>query len=169
MSLDERMSQLAAKYRPLAVEILKEVIRIPADYVDRGPEEGGCFLYGRHFNPTVYVLGKQIAAFEGADAGYCTASGMSAVAGAVMQLCGTGDHVVSSDTVYGGTFALFNEFLKAIPPIIVDTQIIINQGSGFQRPRLCQYRRRPGKQKGHQDKEYNETNGSSRHNTPPCE
>jgi len=81
----------------------------------RGPDEpgGGCFLYGRHFNPTVYVLGKQIAALEGAEAGYCTASGMSAIASAVLQLCDHGDHLVSSHTVYGGTFALFKEFLPA--------------------------------------------------------
>lgn len=81
----------------------------------RGPEDsgGGCFLYGRHFNPTVYVLGRQIAAFEGAEAGYCTASGMGAIASVVTQLCNHGDHVVSSDTVYGGTFALFKDFLPA--------------------------------------------------------
>ena len=44
-----------------------------------GPDVGGCYLYGRHFNPTVYVLGRQIAAYEGAEAGYCTASGMAAI------------------------------------------------------------------------------------------
>ena len=76
-----------------------------------GPEQGGCFLYGRHFNPTVYVLGRELAALEGAEAGYCTASGMSAIAGAVMQLCNHGDHVVAGDTLYGGTFALFHDFL----------------------------------------------------------
>ncbi len=76
-----------------------------------GPEQGGCYLYGRHFNPTVYVLGRQIAALEGAESGYCTASGMSAIAGTVMQLCSSGDHIVSSSTVYGGTFALFKEYL----------------------------------------------------------
>lgn len=46
----------------------------------RGPDAGGCYLYGRHFNPTVYVLGRYLAAIEGTDAGYCTASGMSAIA-----------------------------------------------------------------------------------------
>ncbi len=80
-----------------------------------GPDEngGGCFLYGRHFNPTVYVLGKQIASLEGAEDGYCAASGMSAISGVVTQLCGQGDHIVSSDTIYGGTFALFKEYLPA--------------------------------------------------------
>ncbi|MFT7486104.1 MAG: methionine-gamma-lyase [Candidatus Paceibacteria bacterium] len=76
-----------------------------------GPDSGGCYLYGRHFNPTIYVLGRQIAALEGAEAGYCTASGMSAISSTVLQLCETGDHVVSSNTVYGGTFALFREYL----------------------------------------------------------
>lgn len=78
-----------------------------------GPDEGGCFLYGRHFNPTVYVLGRQIAALEGAEGGYCTASGMGAISSVLLQMCGPGDHVVASNTVYGGTFALLNEFLPA--------------------------------------------------------
>jgi methionine-gamma-lyase len=78
-----------------------------------GPDVGGCYLYGRHFNPTVYVLGRQIAAYEGAQAGYCTASGLSAIAATLMQLCDSGDHVVASRTVYGGTFALLHDYLPA--------------------------------------------------------
>ena len=41
-----------------------------------GPEEGGCYLYGRSFNPTVRYLGKQMAAIEGTEAGYGTSSGI---------------------------------------------------------------------------------------------
>ncbi|MGI9289205.1 MAG: aminotransferase class V-fold PLP-dependent enzyme [Pseudomonadales bacterium] len=78
-----------------------------------GPDQGGCYLYGRHFNPTVYNLGKQLAAMEGTEAAYCTASGMSAIAAAIIQLCSPGDHLIASDTIYGGTFALFKEFLPA--------------------------------------------------------
>jgi methionine-gamma-lyase len=78
-----------------------------------GPDVGGCYLYGRHFNPTVYVLGRQIAAYEGAEAGYCASSGMAAIAAVVMQICDTGDHVVASRTVYGGTFALLHDYLPA--------------------------------------------------------
>jgi len=78
-----------------------------------GPEVGGCYLYGRHFNPTVYALGRQIAALEGAEAGYCTASGLSAIAATIMQLCNTGDHIVAGRTIYGGTFALLNDYLPA--------------------------------------------------------
>jgi methionine-gamma-lyase len=79
----------------------------------RGPDNAGCYLYGRHFNPTVYELGAQLAALEGTEAGYCTASGMSAIAAVVLELCGRGDHIVSSNAVYGGTYALFNDFLPA--------------------------------------------------------
>ena len=79
----------------------------------RGPDRGGCFLYGRHFNPTVYVLGRQIAALEGAEAGYCAASGMAAISATIHQLCSAGDHIVSSATVYGGTFALFHDYMLA--------------------------------------------------------
>jgi len=77
----------------------------------RGPDSGGCYLYGRHFNPTVYVLGRQIAALEGAEAGYCSGSGMSAISGAILQLCDHGDHIVSSNTVYGGSFAFLRDYL----------------------------------------------------------
>jgi len=86
---------------------------MPEIFQGRLGPEGGCYLYGRHFNPTVYVLGRQVAALEGAEAGYCSASGMSAIAGAIMQLCGHGDHVVASDTLYGGTYALLHDFLPA--------------------------------------------------------
>jgi methionine-gamma-lyase len=76
----------------------------------RGPEQG-CYLYGRHFNPTVYVLSRMLAAMEGTEAAYSTSSGMGAIAATAMQLCGHGDHAVVSDTIYGGSFALFHNFL----------------------------------------------------------
>ena len=80
---------------------------------EHGPDKGGCYLYGRHFNPTVYSLSRQLAALEGTEAAYCTASGMAAISGVLMQLCNTGDHIVSANTVYGGTYALMHDFLPA--------------------------------------------------------
>ncbi len=71
----------------------------------------GCYLYGRHFNPTVYQLGHQLAAVEGTDAAYCTASGMAAISAALFELCESGDHIVASNTIYGGTYALLHDFL----------------------------------------------------------
>lgn len=78
-----------------------------------GPDTGGCYLYGRHFNPTVYVLGRYLAAMEGTEAGYATSSGISAIACTLMQLCGPGDEIVASNAIYGGTYALLNEYLPS--------------------------------------------------------
>jgi len=77
----------------------------------KGPDNAGCYLYGRHFNPTVYNLGRQLAALEGTEAAYCTASGMGAISSALMALCDAGEHIVSSHTVYGGTYALLHDML----------------------------------------------------------
>jgi methionine-gamma-lyase len=86
---------------------------LPSIFQGRRGPEAGCYLYGRHFNPTVYVLGRELAAIEGAEAGYCTSSGMAAISSTLLQLLRQGEHVVSSDTVYGGTFALLREFLPS--------------------------------------------------------
>ncbi|KAJ0048137.1 hypothetical protein Pint_14821 [Pistacia integerrima] len=69
------------------------------------------FIYSRHFNPTVLNLGRQMAALEGTEAAYCTASGMSAISSVLMQLCSSGGHVVASRALYGGTHALLTHFL----------------------------------------------------------
>ncbi|CAN1139070.1 Methionine gamma-lyase [Linum perenne] len=69
------------------------------------------FIYSRHFNPTVLNLSRQIAALEDTEAAYCTASGMSAIASVMMQLCSSGGHVVASSKLYGGTHALLSHFL----------------------------------------------------------
>ena len=79
----------------------------------RTPDRDGCFLYGRHFNPTVYTLGRELAALEATESGYCCASGIAAVAAAVLQLCDTGDHIVASRAIYGGSHALFAELFPA--------------------------------------------------------
>ncbi|MEE4312744.1 MAG: aminotransferase class I/II-fold pyridoxal phosphate-dependent enzyme [candidate division KSB1 bacterium] len=77
----------------------------------RGPEKGGCFLYSRHFNPTVDVLDRYLAAMEGTESALSTASGMAAISCTLLQICRCGDHIVSSDTVYGGTHAFLGEML----------------------------------------------------------
>ncbi|GAB2274221.1 hypothetical protein Dimus_008988 [Dionaea muscipula] len=69
------------------------------------------FIYSRHFNPTVLNLGRQMAALEGTEAAYCTASGMSAISSVLLQLVGGGGHVVASQSLYGGTHALLTHFL----------------------------------------------------------
>ncbi|MBS3819276.1 aminotransferase class I/II-fold pyridoxal phosphate-dependent enzyme [bacterium] len=75
----------------------------------RGPEKGGYYLYSRHFNPTLVALQNYLAALENTESALCTASGMSAISCSLLQICKQGDHIVSSNTVYGGTHALLGE------------------------------------------------------------
>jgi methionine-gamma-lyase len=77
----------------------------------RTPDREGCYLYSRHFNPTVDVLDRYLAAMEGTEFAIGTASGMAAISCAILQLCGTGDHIVASRTIYGGTHALLESYL----------------------------------------------------------
>jgi hypothetical protein len=69
------------------------------------------YIYSRHFNPTVLNLSRQMAAMEGTEAAYCTSSGMSAISAILMQLCSSGDHIIASSRLYGGTHALLAHFL----------------------------------------------------------
>ncbi|MCG6909489.1 MAG: aminotransferase class I/II-fold pyridoxal phosphate-dependent enzyme [Deltaproteobacteria bacterium] len=80
----------------------------------RTPEKGGCFLYSRHFNPTVDVLSRYLASMEGSKSAICTASGMAAISCTIMQLCRSGDHIVASDTIYGGSHALLADLLPQL-------------------------------------------------------
>ena len=84
---------------------------MPALFQGLKGHDAGCYLYGRHFNPTVYHLGLQLAAIEGTEAAYCTASGMGAISATVLALCNAGDHIVASNAIYGGTYALMHDFL----------------------------------------------------------
>lgn len=74
-------------------------------------EAEGCFLYSRHWNPSNKYLADALAAMEGTEAAWVTASGMSAISNAIMQICNAGDHIVSSMTTYGGTYALLANYL----------------------------------------------------------
>ncbi len=70
----------------------------------------GCYLYSRHSSPSNLYLGEALAAMEGTETANVTASGMGAITGALMQLCKAGDHIVSSRTIYGGTYAFLKNF-----------------------------------------------------------
>jgi methionine-gamma-lyase len=75
----------------------------------------GCYLYSRHSNPTVNIFGKKIAAMEGAEAALGVASGMAAIACSIEQVFlnegVSKGHLIASQTVYGGTYALFKNIL----------------------------------------------------------
>ena len=65
------------------------------------------YIYTRIMNPTTDVFEKRIAALEGGIAALATASGAAAVTYAVQNIVHSGDHIVSANTLYGGTYNLF--------------------------------------------------------------
>ena len=70
----------------------------------------GCYLYSRHSSPSNLYLDKAMAAMEGTESANVSASGMGAITPTLLQLCGQGDHIVSSRTIYGGTYAFLKNF-----------------------------------------------------------
>ncbi len=71
----------------------------------------GCYLYSRHWNPMNRYLSQAIAKMEGTESASVTGSGMAAITNTILQLCSSGDEIVSSRTIYGGTYAFFKNFL----------------------------------------------------------
>ncbi len=70
----------------------------------------GCYLYSRHTSPSNLYLGEALAAMEGTESANVAGSGMGAITPTLLQLCGAGDHIVSSRTIYGGTYAFLKNF-----------------------------------------------------------
>ncbi len=75
-------------------------------------ETEGCFLYSRHWNPSNKYLSQVLAAMEGTEAAWVTGSGMGAITTAILQLVNSGDHIITSVTTYGGTYAFLANYLK---------------------------------------------------------
>ena len=71
----------------------------------------GCFLYSRHWNPTNKYLAAALAAMEDTESAWITASGMAAITCSLLQLCSSGDHIITSVTSYGGTYAFLKNYL----------------------------------------------------------
>lgn len=71
----------------------------------------GCFLYSRHWNPSNKYLAEAMAAMENTESAWITASGMAAITCALLQLCNSGDHIITSVTTYGGTYAFMKNWL----------------------------------------------------------
>lgn len=81
----------------------------------------GCYLYSRHSSPSNLYLGEALAAMEGTETATVTASGMGAITPVLLQLCSAGDHVVSSRTIYGGTYAFLKNFT---PRLGIETSFV---------------------------------------------
>ena len=81
----------------------------------------GCYLYSRHSSPSNLYLGEALAAMEGTETSNVSASGMGAITSVIMQLCSAGDHVISSRTIYGGTYAFLKNFA---PKLNIQTSFV---------------------------------------------
>ena len=74
--------------------------------------EASGYFYTRLQNPTNDYVAAKIAALEGGTAAIMTSSGQAATFYSVFNLAGAGDHVISSSTIYGGSFNLFNVTMR---------------------------------------------------------
>ncbi len=81
----------------------------------------GCYLYSRHSSPMNLYLSEALAKMENTETANVTASGMGAITSVLMQICKSGDHIISSRTIYGGTYAFLKNFL---PPFNIDTTFV---------------------------------------------
>ncbi len=77
-------------------------------FVKAGDDE---FIYARYGNPTTRMFEERIAALEGTEDAFATASGMAAVNGALVSMLKTGDHVVSSRALFGSCLYILEEVL----------------------------------------------------------
>jgi O-acetylhomoserine (thiol)-lyase len=81
-------------------------------------------IYSRIMNPTVGVLEERLAALEGGTAALGVASGSAAVTYAVLNIAQAGDHLVSSSSIYGGTYNLFR---YTLPKLGIETTFVEDQ------------------------------------------
>ena len=79
-----------------------------ARFIESGPDE---FIYARYGNPTVSMFEQRIAALEGAEDAFATASGMAAVNGALTSMLKAGDHVVSAKALFGSCLYILESIL----------------------------------------------------------
>ena len=77
------------------------------------PPEATGNIYTRIMNPTTDVLERRMMLLEGGVGALATSSGSSAISYAIMNICQSGDHLVSASSLYGGTYNLFHHTLPS--------------------------------------------------------
>jgi len=80
-----------------------------ARFIEAGQDE---YIYARYGNPTVRMFEERIAALEGAEDAFATASGMAAVSGALFSMLRAGDHVVSAKALFGSCLFVLEDILQ---------------------------------------------------------
>ena len=76
------------------------------------------YIYSRYGNPTLTVVEKKIAALEGAEAAIVTSAGMAAISHSLLSLLSSGDELISTAEVYGGTYRLMRDVLPRLGIVV---------------------------------------------------
>jgi len=100
----------------------------------RFANEEEAFVYSRFSNPTVTMMERRLAAMEGTEAAIGTASGMAAILLLIMGTLKSGDHVVCSQSVFGSTIKLFQDFAKFGVQTTFVSQSVIDEWRAAVRP-----------------------------------
>jgi len=95
-----------------------------ARFIQAGEDE---FIYARYGNPTVRMFEERIAAIEGAEDAFATASGMAAVSGALTSMLKAGDRVVSSRALFGSCLYVLEEILTRF-----GVEVVFVDGTDFE-------------------------------------
>lgn len=99
------------------------------DVADLFDLESTGYMYSRLGNPTVNALEEKMALLEGGTAGLAASSGQSATLMTMLNICKAGDHIISSTSIYGGTFNLLGVTLRkmGIEVTFIDQEITLDE------------------------------------------
>ena len=120
MTLDKRTLAVHAGTRRSQYSEMSEAIFMTQSFVYESAEAAESrfeqvasdeFIYARYGNPTVRMFEERIAALEGAEDGFATASGMAAVHGALASMTQAGDHVVAARALFGSCLYVLEDVL----------------------------------------------------------
>ncbi|MBI2596313.1 aminotransferase class I/II-fold pyridoxal phosphate-dependent enzyme [Candidatus Daviesbacteria bacterium] len=112
----ERITNIPKRYEKLPENTLYDVIGFRHENAEKAAEafadKNSC-VYGRIAHPNTNALAQIYRDLEGGEDAVILSSGMAATTTLVLALCTSGDYIVSSNRIYGGTYTLFEKFLPA--------------------------------------------------------
>ena len=110
LKIDTRVIHGGQKIEPLTGAVMPPIVT-SSTYAQKSPGVHMGFEYSRSQNPTRFALERAVADLENGCNGFAFSSGMAAIS-TVLELLEPGDHVVTMDDVYGGTYRLFENVRK---------------------------------------------------------
>ena len=80
--------------------------------------KSSAYIYTRYGNPTLTIAEEKIAALEGAEAAIVTASGMAAISNALLSLLKSGDEVIATRALYGGSYRMMRDIFPRMGIVV---------------------------------------------------